>query len=835
MQSDNINDEILKYLTDYFNQPLRLGEPRRILVWYDEDGQNAEYLNDLVSDNLEVIVYDDNPMFIENHIANLDPGVNVLIYLEQPYSSSASNPLIALEMRNPGSVFVPDEITLDLNTLGLPQHCRSVVEKNKRFFKNKARVNKIKEYLPANPNEDELSRTFVATNFNADSIRQDRILVAIFRSFMQNSTEFIKDLKFINDEYISSLIINEFGDKSVNLDDLNTTLEKIIISYFFFNLDQVNAIPRLKDYILPKEASASVNMLVHDLINDKTTTNLYLDYAEKVADKFNFAEILEQLDIDSFINADTFEAIDIAIIQKLLTKLDNNESIATEIRARRTKNLCEKYRTDYDMLDFADKFFESVKQNLMSIVESNRDRLTKLYAEKLYQIDTFYRKFNETYSKSTKNDNYINLVEHVENIYTMEYCDRLAEKWCNSISDIRWDEGNIALQQDFYQTSLQPLDSKKDRVFVIISDAMRYEASAELANELRKSGATVSIDPMISTVPSYTQLGMAAILPHGRLNIESDESVTSDGISTAGSDNRNKILTSANPDNMVIQYDDLPPKKSDWKKLFSGKKYIYIYHDVIDKVGESDDKMVFDACERAIKELNQLVLELHTTFSGVNVIITSDHGFFYRNISLDRIDEGTDASKVKKRYSLSDTKGNPANTLSFEMNYLNPDDTRYVNIPRGNTVYRKRGATSNYAHGGAMPQEIIIPKLYFKSSRQTINLPQVKVLYNGISTKITNAITYLKFIQDEPVSEEKVSATYHIYFEDKDGNRVSNDVTIIADIADQDPAKREFKEKFVFSQTRSYDKNADYSLVISDGAGYENRINFKIDIIASLL
>ena len=134
-----------------------------------------------------------------------------------------------------------------------------------------------------------------------------------------------------------------------------------------------------------------------------------------------------------------------------------------------------------------------------------------------------------------------------------------------------------------------------------------------------------------------------------------------------------------------------------------------------------------------------------------------------------------------------------------------------------------------------MPQEVIVPRLSFKSSRQTTNLPQVKILYNGISTKITNAITFLKFVQDEPISEEKVPATYHIYFEDKDGNRISNEVTIIADITDQDPAKREFKEKFVFSQTRSYDKNSDYSLVISDGASYEDRINFKIDIIMSLL
>ncbi|MDO4746802.1 MAG: BREX-1 system phosphatase PglZ type A [Candidatus Saccharibacteria bacterium] len=835
MQSDNINDEILKYLNDQLAKPLRPGEPRHILIWYDEDGQNAEYLSDLASDNLEVIVYDDNPMFIENHIANLAPGVNVLVYSDKTHDNRETNPLIALEMRNPSGVFIPDEINLDINTLGLAQHHRSVVERNKRFFKNKARIDKIKTYLPDNPTSDELSYAFLATNFDADSIRKDRLLVAVFRSFMQNPTEFVKNLKFIDEEYLAGLLIDEFGDKSITFENFNTTFERIIISYFFSNLDGVNTIPRLRELILPKEFFANINMLVHDLLSDSSTASLYQEYAERIATKYNIAEILEQLELESYINADTFEVIDIAIIKKLLAKLDQNEPITEELHTRRTKNFCEKYHPDYKMLNYADKFFGSVKQNLLSIVESNRDRLVKLYTDKLYEIDTFYRKFNQAYQESTKSDDYLGLIEHIENTYVMEYCDRLAEKWCNSISGIEWDSGDTKLQQNFYDDNLRPLDAKKDRVFVIISDAMRYEVASELATKLRKSGADISLDSMIGVIPSYTQLGMAALLPHGKLTINDDSTVSSDDNSTAGTDNRNKILVTANENNLAVTYDDLPKRKSDWKTLFSGKKYVYIYHDVIDKVGESDDKMVFDACVRAIKELEQLVLELHTTFSGVNVILTSDHGFFYRNVDLDKIDEGTDAKKIKDRYSLSTTPGDPADNLSFKMSYLNPNDTRYINIPRGSMAYKKRGGTSNYIHGGAMPQEIIIPKLSFKSSRQTTTLPQVKILYNGISTKITNAITFLNFIQDNPVSEEKISATYKVYFEDADGNRISDEVTIIADSSDPDPAKREFKEKFVFSQNRTYDKNANYFLVITDGAGYEERINFKIDIIMSLL
>jgi hypothetical protein len=53
-------------------------------------------------------------------------------------------------------------------------------------------------------------------------------------------------------------------------------------------------------------------------------------------------------------------------------------------------------------------------------------------------------------------------------------------------------------------------------VFVVISDAFRYEVAqrAGAADINSKSRFKASLDAMLGVLPSYTALGMAALLPH---------------------------------------------------------------------------------------------------------------------------------------------------------------------------------------------------------------------------------------------------------------------------------------------------------------------------------
>ena len=836
--SDNISEEVLKFFNKYFSEPKLDGATNKVLVWYDEDGQNKDFVDELASDYLAVFKFDNNPMRLEYEISRLPKEQNVLIYVPAKPDMTSKNPLISIESKNPGCVFVPDEVNMILKNLGLTNEYRAIVDANKRFFKNKKRGEKIKQFLPEVSNPDDLERAFICANFDADHIRLDRMLVAVFRAYSEDEKAFNNDLKYVDAEALNSILSKYFAFKGANTDNFEDLLERIVLSYFVFSLDGISMVPRLNDYVLPSEAASSVNLFIRDISSDKATEKYYYELSDKIAKKFEISNVLEQLPLESYVDSDAFTTIDESIISKLLTKIDNNESVANDLKSRKNKLLRDNIRNAYDMIYYADRVLNDINKNLTSITESDRDKLTKLYAEKLYLIDQLYRKFNVAYNLVSSVDEYRSLAEHVENIYNREYLFRLSEKWSDSIANIDWKSGNIEMQSDFYAKNLAPLDEKRDRVFVIISDAMRYEVAVELSNKLRVSGADVSVEPMIGVVPSYTQLGMAALLPHKILKIDSSTlQVSNELLSTAGTANRDKILKDANENNMAIKYSDLRShKKSDWKTLFSGKKYVYIYHDTIDNAGEHNESEVFEACDKAINEIETLISDLHTTFSGTSVFVTSDHGFLYRRSDIVRFQDDDAEAKKKDRFAISNQSGNEADTLSYKLDYLDNEDERFVNVPRGDMVYGKKGATGNYLHGGAMPQEVIVPKLSFKSTRNTNDLPKVKVLYNGISTKITNAITFLNFVQDEPVSNNKAAARYKVFFIDDDNNRISDEVTIIADSTESDLKNRSFREKFTFA-SRNYDKNANYHMIIEEegGGGTPENINFKIDIMMSLL
>ena len=143
------------------------------------------------------------------------------------------------------------------------------------------------------------------------------------------------------------------------------------------------------------------------------------------------------------------------------------------------------------------------------------------------------------------------------------------------------------LQQDFYVNYVKPHEDKDERVFVIISDGLRYEAAKELEEELNteRRGST-KITPMFGVLPSYTGLGMAALLPHDEIKINDKFQVIVDGVNSDGIENRNKILQNSQEDSIAVGYELLSDmKRDDFRKLFGGKKVVYIYHNSIDARG----------------------------------------------------------------------------------------------------------------------------------------------------------------------------------------------------------------------------------------------------------
>jgi uncharacterized protein (TIGR02687 family) len=337
---------------------------------------------------------------------------------------------------------------------------------------------------------------------------------------------------------------------------------------------------------------------------------------------------------------------------------------------------------------------------------------------------------------------------------------------------------------------------------------------------------------------------MAVLLPHKAITIDEDYKVYVDGISSEGTDNRNKILKDYSQESIAIQFEDvIEMKRDDFRKTFGGKELIYIYHNAIDARGDHDktEREVFDAVEEAFEELKVLINNLVNNVTATNIIITADHGFIYKRgnlIESDKVAKGSiEDAYGNRRFVLSTKPLELEGTLLFSMEYLlGPDTNLNFITPRGVNRFKVQGAGANYVHGGTSMQEIIIPVVRFKNDRSKNSKNEVKkvdVKLTSITRKITNTISYLEFFQTEKIEDKRVPLRLKVYFADEDGNRISNENIIIADSKSETYEERSFREKFVL-KNRKYDKTKKYYLIMEDEEETVEKIYDKIPFIIDI-
>ena len=143
------------------------------------------------------------------------------------------------------------------------------------------------------------------------------------------------------------------------------------------------------------------------------------------------------------------------------------------------------------------------------------------------------------------------------------------------------------------------------------------------------------------------------------------------------------------------------------------------------------------------------------------------------------------------------------------------EDGRTVYFPLGSDLFKAAGAGLNYVHGGSSPQELIIPLIDVKTEKGRRDTTTAQIALVSLTSKITNLITTLDFIQTEPVSDVVKETTYRLYFISDDNEKISNENIYIADKKDKDTTKRVFRLRFSF-KNKKYDRSRKYYLVAFD-------------------
>jgi uncharacterized protein (TIGR02687 family) len=622
--------------------------------------------------------------------------------------------------------------------------------------------------------------------------------------------------------------------------DSQPTLEKLLLCLFItysVKVMQCDVPVAWKPYISQK--SGSVMAFLDNYMNNAIYGKRFDELSAIVYNLIDGHKMFSKLAVENLVDCNIFKGIDEIIVSWMLKRLENEDTAATLMNRtipeicllRRKQHYGVFFRHEYFVLENAYYIIKDVKYSPLSDI----NEIIKSYTSKWYKIDMRYRYFNYYYDKLSSNLSFENLRYLIENIYTNDYLNKITVNWCNTFAEANG-QTNIHVQQNFYHDNIS---TTKDKVCVIISDALRYEVGMTLFEELQadeKCNAKISF--MQSVLPSKTQTGMAALLPHKTYTLNSELKAEVDGKVCDTTETRDALFKTYSEASRCVQFDSLTKmSQAELREIFTEKKFVYVYHNQIDSCGDdpkSEDE-VFVACVEAVTEIKSLIKRLTTSANTSHFFVTADHGFLYKRDKIFESDKIGGISKkallTGKRFAISNEPIEVEGIRSLSLNTMYNNCEGYVSSPVGTDIIKYPGSGLNYVHGGCSPQEMIIPVIEVKTERSFTETKKATIALITPIKKLTNLNVILEFIQSEAVSDVIKEATYKVFFVSEDNETISNDNFIIADKTDSEAIHRMFKLRFNL-KNKSYSKLQKYYLVaIDENNGMEAmRIEIIIDI-----
>lgn len=811
----------IKQIIDRLNAEFS-GDTRKLVFWYDDNGEFVEDMQNVELDNAKVyFLQPDNQFATKLFLERQDTTTNYLIYAPFPKPDVRDNHLEDTLLYS--KCFFADRASLLSVDLGIDEKYKPIIEKHIKFFANKERTQRFYDLEIENFNEENIVTGFLSAICRTRTCSFEEVIRVMLTDGQLADNKFLSEVEkygLLDDFW--KLCEQHFG-----YTDVKPTLEKLMITMF------VTYTAKYVQSGLPKPWKAFVSYkagniiaFMDNLMNNILYRGRYDELSAHVASGLNVKKAFSDYPPEDLVNCDTFLAVDQILIKWIVARLVA-EDIGAKLDDLTIPQICEKRSKMhfggktagcYQMLGSA---FRLIQAGNYSCPDSFKDILRR-YQEEDFRLDYEYRHFYFAYDRLDDTAKFEPLRDLVENIYTNEYLETLLPKWNQAIME----EDSftaLPLQQDFYARNLR---NAKERTVVIISDALRYEVGKELFLRMQddpKCSATLEVQ--LSVLPSYTRLGMAALLPHTELSITDDFKVLIDGQPCENLTERETILRKYSPDSVCVQFDSIKSLKiADLRSIFTGKQVVYVYHNQIDARGDkpNTEDEVFVACEEAVSEINDLIRRISTSANTYRFIVTADHGFIYKRDKIAESDkiEGIKgkAAFINRRFVVSQEPLSGDGIASIEIGkILRNSDTKWVSYPISDDVFKVTGGGQNYVHGGSSPQEMLVPVLSIKMERGHMETRSAGIALVSMVRKITNKITILDFIQSEPVSDVVKAATYRMFFISEDNERISNENSCVADSREQDAGKRMFRMKFQFKD-KKYDKDKQYFFVIYDDA-----------------
>lgn len=771
-------------------------ENSRIICWRDTKCELHDDFEALNLPEIEKIEVKNNEFSVMHRVLRAEPKKKFLIFSSGPVPKDSDNWLLNLELTY--DIFQADQASLWLSELGLGYEFSKLTGEHLQFFTSSKRRLALKKILGEHDSENTIRMKMLAVSVGSER-RLDWILEKLLQELSEDENSKYTEIERYNlADFLWKKTAEHYG----------YTSQTPSVKDFAFRLYHACFLMSLSADC-PQEIRLNDESLVFlkRFKDSRQNGNAFETCSDMVADTLGNAitEVLAKCDLSVISSLDVFKEIDRYILTALANGIISRTLPAVEcsniIRERRQTFWYKKLEHAYLALDYASMFLSV--QNATKITVDSLANGFECYTKQYFQLDQLYRKFIYHANAANQNDLFKNIYELVENFYSNNFLLPLSNLWQDKLSAYStWPIPGPKRQDKFFSQYIENILDKDKKVFVIVSDALRYEIAEELQRKITlEDRYTAELEAACSVLPSYTALGMSALLPHKNLELTCNNNavtVSADGLSTLGSAARAKVLASKVPRSSVLTAEELNSlTKDDGRALFRENDVVYIYHNTIDAAGDdlTSEGKTFEAVENAIAEIISILKRL-TSYNVTNIIVTADHGFIYQNRELPN-DEflsgepaGADIAKVNRRFVIGKNLSPVDGLQKYNLETLELQGNCEVQIVKSINRLRVKGSGSRYVHGGATLQEIVVPVLKINKKREG-DLSYVDVdIISGMQV-ITSGQMAVRFYQQQPVEGKLLPRRLKVGLYSQDNKLISDEHEILFDLTGKEPRDRE--------------------------------------------
>ena len=489
-----------------------------IVFWDDEQGEFSEILPQLPLEAHGVT------LIRRNEIGDLE--LKVMLELEKTgqrfllYSPQVAPPPQEdwlLNIRLYSRTFSADTATILLGELGLEATAlRSHLTLRKKFFASQERTARLKRHITPHAGERELDMGMLAILVRAEQADLDEILIRLFLEqypedqpvMAEEAAPLWKEVeKYGLAPFFWDCVRTEFNYAGVPHEDGTTMFSLRHLLRCLLVTDMANSLGEklpasLAHFRLEGPLARVASLFCNNWRRHRTWHRRLARISGIVAKELNLRQAIASCKAEDLGDCSTFEELERRVVTDIVQRAQHDapEMLLAIIRRRREHYWAEwreddglqLYGTIYDGLEalFAIRALKEKYPNGFSY--AGAAEAWRHYTGELFRLDQHYRHFCMAADKvDSRSDALKAARDTVEYWISDWYAGELSRAWSHVLGGSQgllttWRLPDVPFQNDFYWTFPAPLlrENPRSRVFVLISDGLRYEVAEELARTI---------------------------------------------------------------------------------------------------------------------------------------------------------------------------------------------------------------------------------------------------------------------------------------------------------------------------------------------------------------